>query len=78
MLFATLAAATERVTTGDHGPEPVEFVAPVAGTYRFDVRSLEKNAKPGNEVDVDPGDITLTDGELRANLPADDRLLGCR
>lgn len=32
---------------GDHGPEPVEFVAPVVGTYRFDVRSLEKTAKPG-------------------------------
>src|SRR5438132_6279671 len=32
------------------------------------------DASPGDEVDVDPGDITLTDGESPANLPADDRL----
>src|ERR1700738_2077525 len=32
------------------------------------------DASPGDEVDVDPGDITLTEGERPANLPADDRL----
>ena len=53
---------------GDRGPEPVEFVTPVAGTYRFDVRSLEKNAKPGRyEARIEQW---LTGEEYAAHLAA--------
>src|SRR4029078_4315017 len=32
---------------GTDGPEPVSLVADVAGTYRIEIRSLDKEAKPG-------------------------------
>ncbi len=32
---------------GTHGPEPVSWIVETAGIYRLEVRSLEKDAKPG-------------------------------
>ncbi|HVS31731.1 MAG TPA: PPC domain-containing protein [Thermoanaerobaculia bacterium] len=32
---------------GANGPEPLAFVTSEAGSYRFEVRSLEKDVKPG-------------------------------
>ena len=32
---------------GTDGPEPVSLVADVAGTYRIEIRPLDKDAKPG-------------------------------
>ncbi|PWT88153.1 MAG: hypothetical protein C5B55_13590, partial [Blastocatellia bacterium] len=32
---------------GSHGPEPLTFIAETTGDYRIEVRSLEKDAKPG-------------------------------
>ena len=40
---------------GTHGPEAASLVAQASGTYRVDVRSLDKNALPGRyEVTVEP------------------------
>lgn len=35
---------------GAQGPEPLRLLTPVAGSYRLEVRALEKDAKPGRYV----------------------------
>ena len=57
---------------GTQGPEPVFLVAEVAGIYKLEVQSLEKNAKPGRyEVRVEElRAATLQDQSRMASLVA--------
>jgi len=54
---------------GANGPEPVSLAAKVSGTYRLEVRSLEKDAKPGR-YDIKIEEL-LTAADYSARLAAE-------
>ncbi|HZM86878.1 MAG TPA: erythromycin esterase family protein [Blastocatellia bacterium] len=55
--------------TGANGPEPVTLAAKVSGTYRLEVRALQKDAKPGR-YDIKIEEL-LTAAEYRARLASE-------